>query len=75
MTKDLTDKIKPERQVRIRAGAVVTSENPKRPSVTVKRPYWIKVAAVESGDITWRGSANYPCRTALSNVDAVEDLS
>lgn len=76
MTKpDLTSKVKPGRQVRIRSGAVVLSENPRRAEVTVGRPYWIKVAEVADDEIRWRGSANFLCRTPLTNVDAVEDLS
>lgn len=74
-TPDLTTKIKPDGLVRIRSGAVVASDNPKRPRLEVRRPYWIRVVSISDGEITWRGSANYACRTAITNVDAVEDLS
>lgn len=78
MTPDFTAQIKPGRPVRIRAGAVVCSENPKRTKVTVKRPYWVKPFEAtfgQYGEIKWTGSAGYACRTLAANVDAVEDLS
>ena len=76
---DLSDKIKLGAPVRVRKGAVVRSENPRRREVTVTRPYWVRPTAREKTgaveEIVWCGSAKYDCRTDIANVDAVEDLS
>ena len=69
------EKIAPGDNVRLRAGSVIVSDNPKTPRREVLRPYWIKVAQIDETIVRWKGSAGYFNATRVENIDSLEDYS
>lgn len=65
--------IKPGSRVRLTRGSVLASTNPRHPTSTVTRPYWIVVDHIDAdGYAVWVAAGGYYTRAPLTVFDSIE---